>query len=91
MSTVISASSATADVEITGAVAAVSLVFSDASIVILVPSAVVPLILMSMVEAELPAVSSEARTSVRVNACGARKYPTLVAASRAVERSEHDN
>src|SRR5687768_4160013 len=71
MSIVISASSAREASLITGGVAAVVLVFSDASIVIFVLSIVVPLSLISTVGSpEEEAVLNEALTAVTVIACG---------------------
>ena len=68
MSMVISESSASAESDITAAVAAVVLVFSVASMVSLVDRIVVADSLMSTVITEpVPAVVTEARTAVKVN------------------------
>ena len=74
---------------ITAGVAAVSLVFSFASIVNFVLSIVVPLSLMSNVG--IPAdetTRTEALTSSIFNANGVLKYPLLVPTVRAVIRSD---
>ena len=89
MSIPIIASSAKLESEITGAVAAVTLVVSEASIVIFVESIVVPASLMSTVNV-LPtgAVLTEALTEVNVNAYGILNLTLLVPVVNAVVSSE---
>jgi hypothetical protein len=89
MSIVISASSAKALSEITAAVAAVVLVFSEASMLNLVDRTEVPASLMSTITVDpVGAVVTLALTAVNVIANGIRNVTTPVPVARSVVSSE---
>jgi hypothetical protein len=89
MSIPIIASSAKLESLITGAVAAVVEVVSEASIVIFVESIVEPDSLMSTVKTEpVGAVLTEARTAVKVNAYGIRILTLFVPVVKLLVSSE---